>query len=152
MYNPGSIFDKSASRHCRLSIHIRLTANNDVEVENTYSGEPLQLSIGDGTLNENIECLLYGMHVGERKVVTLEPQQAFGMPDVHRVFELSRDDFSESISPEIGKVIGFSLPAGDEIEGRVLNVTADTIKVDFNHPLAGWAVGVDITLIAICQV
>ncbi len=118
MYNPGPFFDKSTSRHCRLSIHIRLIVSHGIEVENTYLGESVQLSIDDGTFNENIECLLYGMHVGERKVVTLQPQQAFGRPDVHRIFEWSRDDFSISISLEIGKVIGFSLPGGDEVEGR----------------------------------
>jgi len=151
MYHSGAIFDKNTSGHCRLTIHIRLAAGKDVELENTYSGEPLQFFIGDGTLNENIECLLYGMYVGERKIVTLQPQQAFGMPDARRVFELSLDNFSGLVSPRVDKVIVFSLPGGEEVEGRVLEIGANKIKVDFNHLLAGWPVMVDMTLISVCR-
>ena len=50
---------------------------------------------------------------------------------------MPRIDFDGDIEPETGMIIGFTTPAGDEVPGMVVSTDEETIKVDFNHPLAG---------------
>jgi FKBP-type peptidyl-prolyl cis-trans isomerase SlpA len=53
------------------------------------------------------------------------------------VHDIPRADFPDLIAPKVGQIIAFHSPTGEDIAGAILAVDADTVRVDFNHPLAG---------------
>ncbi len=121
----------------RVTLHLRITLEDGTLAEETFGQEPLVLRMGDGTLDRGLELGLYGLRAGERERLVLEPGQAFGERDPQRIQWLPRDRFPADMALEPGLIIGFELPGGEELAGAVLEVKADAVRVDLNHPLAG---------------
>jgi len=120
----------------RVRMHLRLCLPDGFQIESTDDGEPLQWTVGDGTLAEGLERTVLGLTAGDRLEVTLEPGAAFGNWDPDRIHRLPLSDVPEPDLLAVDAVIAFETPAGDEIAGRVLAVEPSYVEVDFNHPLA----------------
>jgi len=69
--------------------------------------------------------------------VTMTADQTFGYHDPENIHAMPTSDFDQDIVPEVGMIIVFTTPAGDEVPGLIKAVANDVISVDFNHPLAG---------------
>jgi FKBP-type peptidyl-prolyl cis-trans isomerase SlpA len=134
---------------CRVTLHVRIRMADGSVAEDTFEEEPLELVMGDGTLHPNLELGLYGMKAGKEQTLTLTSEQAFGERDPASVHWLSRTDFPADIEPEPGLIIGFATPEGEEIPGAVLEVEADRVQVDFNHPLAGKPIHFDAKILKV---
>ncbi|RRQ21325.1 FKBP-type peptidyl-prolyl cis-trans isomerase [Thiohalobacter thiocyanaticus] len=134
---------------CRVSLHVRIRTADGRVVEDTFDEAPLELVMGDGTLHPNLELGLYGMKAGQEQTLTLSSRQAFGERDPANVHWLDRADFPADIEPEPGLIIGFATPEGEEIPGSVLEVEAERVRVDFNHPLAGKPIHFDARILKV---
>lgn len=97
----------------------------------------MQFIIGDGTMIEGLESVLFGLKSGDHKRLTIDPQQTFGDPVEENIHTLSRSEFSSEMDLAPGLIIGFTTPSDEEVPGTILEVLADEVVVDFNHPLAG---------------
>ena len=133
----------------RARLHLRVSTADGHEVESTYGGDPLELTIGDGTLAGGIETALSGLCVGEHRVLTLPPASAFGAWDASKVQRLPRGEFPQDAKLGAGEVWAFSTPAGDELPGRVVELQSDAALVDFNHPLAGHTVRLEVDVLQV---
>jgi FKBP-type peptidyl-prolyl cis-trans isomerase SlpA len=120
-----------------VTLHFRMTLPDGTEALSTFGEEPLHFAMGDGTFKGGFELSLYGLKAGDTQTLTLDPEQAFGYHDPALVHDMPRSDFPADMALEEGQVIGFSTPSGDEAAGIVLEVGEQTVKVDFNHPMAG---------------
>jgi FKBP-type peptidyl-prolyl cis-trans isomerase SlyD len=78
-----------------------------------------------------------GLEVGSVKDVTVSPDEGFGDRDDELVLEIDRSDFPDPKKVAIGDEVVAESPDGDEVPMRVVEVKADTVVVDANHPLAG---------------
>jgi len=123
-YANGSLFDRSAEY--------------DV---------PITFTIGNKEVFPGIERAVMGMRPGERKEVLLSPEAAYGLHDPERVELIPLEDF-----PNWSKIrVGMNLPAkdrrtGEEVQGRIINVNQEGVLVDFNHPLAGESLWMEVTV------
>ena len=120
-----------------VTLHVSLSLEDGTVAESTFGNEPLTFTLGDGVLDYGLELGLYGLERGDKQRLVLDPGQAFGQRDSARVHTLSRDAFAADLTLEPGVIIAFETSAGEELPGAVLEVGEDTVKVDFNHPLAG---------------
>ncbi len=105
--------------------------------ENSFNDEPMQFVVGDGTMIEGLESVLYGLQVGDRKKLTLNFNDAFGESSSENVHTLTRSEFSPDFQLAPRQIIGFTTPSGEDVPGTILEVLEDEVIVDFNHPLAG---------------
>ena len=121
----------------RVTMHFSITLEDGTVAENSFDGDPLEFTMGDGTLNEGLELGLYGMKAGEEEILTLMPEQTFGFHDPDNIHEMPLSDFDSAMQLQEGLIIGFTTPAGDEVPGMIKQLDADKVYVDFNHPLAG---------------
>lgn len=121
----------------RVTMHFSITLEDGTVAEDSFDSEPLEFTMGDGTLNNGLELGLYGMKTGEEDTMIMSPEQTFGFHDPQNIHEMPRSDFAEGMELEEGMIIGFTTPAGDEVPGMIKSVRADMVEVDFNHPLAG---------------
>lgn len=134
---------------CEVTMHFRLSLQDGTVADETAEGEPLSFSMGDGTLIQGLELALYGMKVGEKQSLSIDPREAFGFPEDENVHSMPRSEFNADMKIEPGMIIAFSTPAGQEVPGTVKEVTDDTVQVDFNHPLAGFEVTFDVEILDI---
>ncbi len=91
---------------------------------------------------EPLEKAIEGMEQGGKFDVTVKADQAFGPYDEEQIVELEKDIFEidGKFDGEVikkGAVVPMMTADGFKINGIVLDVTADQVKMDFNHPLAG---------------
>jgi FKBP-type peptidyl-prolyl cis-trans isomerase SlpA len=123
-------------RGCRVVMHYTLTLQDGFVVDTT-GAEPLDFTVGDGTLEPGLERHLLGLGPGVTEEFAIQPGTVFPFPVKAAVQELERAAFAEGMPIEPGMVYEFNTPAGDVVPGRILRVEGGTVTVDFNHPLAG---------------
>ena len=107
------------------------------EVDRTPPDMPVTVIIGDGTLPEGFEKHLLGMKAGDAGEFKIPAAEAFGVKDPANVQLFPRETFPADMELDIGLVIGFSDPSGNEFPGMVTDIQPDQVSVDFNHPLSG---------------
>jgi len=130
-----------------VTLHLSLTLEDGTVAESTFDDEPLVFTMGEGVLDHGLELALYGLVRGDKQRLTLDPGQAFGQYDPDRVHTLARDAFAADMALAPGVIIGFDTEAGEELAGAILEVDEKTVKVDFNHPLAGRTIIYDVEIL-----
>lgn len=120
----------------KVQLHFSVAIENGVEIDNTRSrDEPVSLIIGDGNLLPGFEKALFGLRAGDRRTVSLPPEDAFGEWNPENVQRFDTVKFEQR--PEIGHMIEFEDKAKASLFGVVMSVADDITEIDFNHPLAG---------------
>lgn len=128
---------QNISQHSPVTLHYRISLEDGTELESSFGEEPLEFVMGEETLTEGMELSLLDLKVGDKQTITLTPEQTYGHRDPENIHDLNPADFPADMTPEKGQVIAFDTPAGDDINGVVVDVKADKVSVDFNHPLSG---------------
>ncbi len=110
--------------------------------EHTSYG-PITVVVGAGHVINGLDEALLTMKEGDKKVIELPPEKAFGKRNqkLVRVFSLTMFR-KKGITPRVGEVIYFN-----NVEGRVVGVSSGRVVVDFNHPLAGKSVEYQLKII-----
>ena len=120
----------------RVTLNFSLSLENGEEVDSNYGADPVSFVMGDGSLLPGFERRLLGMRPGDEAEFRIPPAEGFGEPQDDNVQSLPRRDFDEeSLAP--GMLFSFADAAGGEVPGMVAEVSEETVKVDFNHPLSG---------------
>jgi len=101
------------------------------------SGKPSWLIMGDGSFSEAFESFLIGASVNDNLIFELEPADAFGVSIPDNIHFMDISQFPQDIKLEKGAIVGFAQPSGGEIPGIIREIQDTSVKVDFNHPLAG---------------
>jgi len=91
--------------------------------------------IGYGVLFPALEEKLEGLAEGSRRTVLLAPEQAFGARNPEAQVEVDRADFPDDVAA--GDCYEAEDEEGHPVLLQVLDVTAEGVVVDSNHPLAG---------------
>ncbi|HAT42062.1 MAG TPA: FKBP-type peptidyl-prolyl cis-trans isomerase [Rheinheimera sp.] len=111
--------------------------------------KPAKSQMGDGSLSPAFEAQLMGLTAGDSKTFTLEPQDAFGMPNPDNIYYVDRSRFSLEAPAQVGMIIGFAMPDGSELPGLVREVVGDSVTIDFNHPLAGQTLTFNVEIVQV---
>jgi FKBP-type peptidyl-prolyl cis-trans isomerase 2 len=110
--------------------------------------EPLELTVGKGTLIPSVEETLTRMQPGEERTVTIPPERAYGPHQPELVLAVDRAEFPEDIEPEVGQEL--QVRQGDTvIVMRVAEVSDEEVMIDANHPLAGQNLTFELELVEI---
>lgn len=134
-----------------VTLHFSLLLENGEEIDTTRNGGPAACQIGDGNLLPGFEETLLGQQAGYAAQITMAPEQAFGEHNPGNVQVIDKQRFvgmSEPLEP--GLMVSFQAPDG-ELPGVVLEVYEQTVKIDFNHPLAGRTIIFDVALLNVEQ-
>ena len=119
-----------------VSLEYTLTLEDKKVLDTNVGGEPLNFTQGAQQIIPGLELALKGMKAGERKQVTVEPKDGYGVVDERRVQEIP----IEQIPPQ-ARQVGMQLegqgPNGQVIRSTVKAVKEKVVVLDFNHPLAG---------------
>jgi FKBP-type peptidyl-prolyl cis-trans isomerase SlyD len=107
-------------------------------VESTDEDGPIEFLQGAGEIIPGLEQALYGMHVGEAKEVSVDPEQGYGEYDAEAYEVVPLDIFPDDVDLELGMPVELYDEENDEtLEGFVTEVRTDSVLLDMNHPLAG---------------
>lgn len=131
-----------------LSLRYALRLGDGTEIlSNLDDPEPDRLTLGDGTLAPQLEQWLIGLTVGERHVFLLEPEQAFGLSQPELIHSLPRAEVETDGPLRVEALIEFTTADGQTLTGHILEVSEDTVRVDFNHPLADLPIEFEVEIV-----
>lgn len=129
-----------------VAIHYTGRLSDGTVFDSSSDGDPLEFTAGGSELIQGVSQAVLGMERGEKKTVTIEPQEAYGprQPGLeHRVPRSSLPD---------GAGVGdrLSATAGDQtIPVWITELSDEAAVVDANHPLAGKTLTFDIELVSV---
>jgi FKBP-type peptidyl-prolyl cis-trans isomerase 2 len=97
---------------------------------------PLTFTVGEGQVIPGFEKAVLGMNLDEEKEFSIEPEEAYGMPDEMLFQEVPRSVLPSEPMPEAGMTLVMQTPQGN-IPVMISEVKADSVILNLNHPLAG---------------
>ncbi len=131
-------------------MHFDLKLEDGSAADSTrVNNKPAKLVMGDGSLTANFEACLLGLKQGDKKSFTLQPDDAFGLPNPDNIHHMDKSRFTADTPLQAGTIIAFSQPDGSEIPGIIRDAVGDSVTVDFNHPLAGQVVIFDVEILSV---
>lgn len=124
-----------------VSLSYALKVDGEV-VDSAPVEAPLEFVYGSGYLLPKFEENLKGLKKGEKFEFTLSPADGYGETIEDAVVELPKTVFMvdgsiEDGLLEVGNQIPMSTADGQYLMGTVKEVSAESVKMDFNHPMAG---------------
>jgi FKBP-type peptidyl-prolyl cis-trans isomerase SlpA len=138
-----------------VTLHYRLAGPDGVAIVNTFGDKPATFSLGSGAMSPGMEQRLLGIPEGSRRLLDLEPGEAFGDRNPALVQRVTKRLLAEWGDPDQvyieGDVVQFP-PRGaqrEQLTGMVREVGDTWLTIDFNHPLAGLAVTLEVQIIGV---
>jgi FKBP-type peptidyl-prolyl cis-trans isomerase SlyD len=133
-----------------VSLDFVMRLDDGQVVGQTPDGEPLQYLQGQGEILPGLEAALYGMEIGEEKSIDVSPADGFGEYDPEHFAEVPRDSIPDDVDVVEGNDLLVQNTDNEDIyQAIIVEVGADSVKLDFNHPLAGNALHFDVKVVDI---
>jgi peptidylprolyl isomerase len=124
-YEDGNVFDSSIDR------------------------DPIDVELGAAQVIKGFEDALVGMETGEKKTITIPPDQGYGNHDPALLIEIPNANIPDNVTPEVGMKLKLRDNKGQSVLVTVKEIGNESIKLDANHPLAGKTLVFDIELVNI---
>ena len=137
------------NRKSLVTLHHQIGLTDGYLLEDTFEEEPITFQMGTGELAEGLEFAIMGLQEGDEQTLDIGPDLAFGFPDDEAIQTVDRSEFDSDIELKDGLILEFSTPSGDSLPGTILEFDDKTVKVDFNHPLAGQTVRYTVKIVDI---
>jgi len=127
-----------------LTYELRINDENGEQnlIETANEEHPMVFIHGMSGLPEQFEEQLEGLNEGDAFDFKLAAEEGYGEYNPAALVDLPMDVFEiEGSVPENmleeGNFIPMADSEGNQLQGRVVEVKEDSVKMDFNHPLAG---------------
>jgi len=131
-----------------VTLHFALKLDNGDVVDSTFDKKPATFKVGDGNLLPGFEQAIYGLKAGDKRSLSISPEQGFGQGNPQNVQVMPRSQFQDMELSE-GLLVIFNDAANAELPGVVKAFDDSQVTIDFNHPLAGKALSFDVEIIAV---
>lgn len=111
-------------------------------IETADENNPAQFLFGTGNLIPDFEYHVGHLNQGEGFEFIVQSDNAYGPVSEEAVVDLPKSIFivdGELVQDMlvVGNVVPMRDQEGHPLNGKILEVGEDTVKMDFNHPLAG---------------
>jgi FKBP-type peptidyl-prolyl cis-trans isomerase SlyD len=133
-----------ANKVVKIIYELEIGDENDREMlEIVEEDEPMVFIQGMSGLPEAFEVQINGLQAGDEFKFSVDASEGYGDPDPEAIIDFPIENFKieDGEIPEgmleIGNMIPFSNEDENKMNGRIIEVTEETVILDFNHPLAG---------------
>ncbi len=125
-----------------LVYELRLNNSKGEIIESLTEDKPLTFIYGNGSLLQKFEDNISGLRIGESFSFGIKSEDAYGFTTEDAIIDIPKNVFEvEGIFDHDKVKEGNAIPMmdgdGNRLNGIVLEVNHETVKMDFNHPLAG---------------
>jgi peptidylprolyl isomerase len=136
-----------------VKVYYSVSLPGEQPFQSNRNETPLEFTLGAGRVVPGFEEAVLGMFPGQTRTVTVPAEKAYGPYRSDQVNTLSIDKVKSAMGqiPEMGLLYTWDGEDGVTRYVRFSNMTADTITVDENHPLAGKDLVFEITLVEIVE-
>jgi FKBP-type peptidyl-prolyl cis-trans isomerase SlyD len=110
-------------------------------IETANKENPAQFLFGTGNLIEDFERNVKDLDAGDSFEFSIKSENAYGKSNPEAVVDLPKSAFmidgqmADELL-EVGKVVPMRDQQGNPLNGKIVEIGEETVKMDFNHPLA----------------
>jgi len=140
---------KVAKRRDSIKVHYTGRFENGQVFDSSVGRDPIEFEIGAGMIIRGFENAVISMKPGEKKTVTVLPEDGYGNYDENLLLEMPKDKIPGNINLEVGLELQLVNKQGNALPVVVKEILEKTIKLDANHPLAGKVLVFDLELLEI---
>lgn len=138
--------DDSQAKPDVFTVHYILKNKVGELVDTSEGSEPLHFVYGSPHIIEGIQKAVKDRNAGDCLEVTVPPAMAYGEHKPELVRKVPRSLFSDVDNLHVG--MKFQTNTGDNAQVvQVVGIDGNLIKVDANHPLAGFTLYFDLEII-----
>lgn len=139
-----------------VGVDYKLTVDGQI-ADQSRPGQPLEFIFGTGMLLPKFEEAILGKEPGDKVAFTLEPKDGYGEVIAEAIVDLPKTIFmvDGKLAEDIlfvGSQVPMSDNQGNRMMGIVKEVGDETVKMDFNHPMAGKTLNFDVEVISVRDV
>ncbi|MCG3205076.1 MAG: Trigger factor [Elusimicrobia bacterium] len=130
-----------------VKMNYTLTVDGAV-VDSSVNKTPLEFVHGGGQIIPGLEEQIVGLKVGEKKHITLAPENGYGAINPKAQQKVPKKAFGDVSQLKVGMTVN-GQNGGRPVQAKVVSIGSKDITLDFNHPLAGKTLDFDIEIMAI---
>lgn len=132
----------SQNKVVSLTYELKLDNHMGETVDMADSSAPLIFIYGTGSMLPKFESNLENLNLNDTFEFTLDPADAYGEQIDEAIVDLPIDIFKidGQIDEEmltVGNFVPMQDNEGHPLEGKIVEISNEHVKMDFNHPLAG---------------
>lgn len=132
-----------------VTLSYRLTTEDGELLEDRPEKNPFTFTYGEGQTIPAIESVILGKTEGFQASLGIDAQQAYGEYRDELVITLPREHFPKNVQLKEGMHFSTRDEDGRLTSVRIVEVLADAVRVDGNHPLAGLSIFIDLKLLKV---
>lgn len=132
-----------------MRVHYTGTLDDETVFDSSRERDPLEFTIGEGSLIPGFEKAVVGMSPGDSVSARIDADEAYGERRDDLVVQIDREELPDGMDPDVGEQLRMRIEDGQVIVVRVADTTESSVTVDANHPLAGQSLNFDIELVEI---
>ena len=134
-----------------VAVDYKLTVDGAI-ADQSQPGAPLEFICGTGMLLPKFEEAILGKEPGEKVAFTLSPKDGYGEVIAEAIVDLPKNTFmvDGKLAEDIlfaGSQVPMSDAQGNRMIGTIKEVGEETVKMDFNHPMAGKTLNFEVEVI-----
>ena len=130
------------------TIDYTLTDPQGQVIDSSKGREPLAYLHGASNIIPGLESALEGKSAGDTMIVSVPPEQGYGMRDPNLVQPVPRTNFQGAPDIKPGMQFQAHTAEGARIV-TVVKVDEQNVTVDANHPLAGMDLKFDVSVVGV---
>ncbi len=132
-----------------VKIHYTGTLDDGTVFDSSRERDPFEFTLGEHQVIAGFEEGVLGMAVGEKKDISIPPEEAYGPRRQELVVSIPRANFPKDINPQVGMHLQVPSPDGGAAIVTVTEVSDEQVTVDGNHQLAGQTLHFELELMEI---
>jgi len=132
-----------------VKVHYTGRLKDGTTFDSSEGREPLEFTVGQGMVIPGFDKAMIDMEAGEKKVVEIPVEEAYGPQNQDMILEFPKTDFPPEMNPEVGMQLFLSDAEGNNHPVVVIEVKESSVVLDANFPLAGKDLIFDIELVSI---
>ncbi len=137
----------------KVAVDYKLTVDGQI-ADQSKPGQPLEFIFGTGMLLPKFEEAILDKEPGEKVSFTLEPKDGYGEVHAEAIVDLPKTIFmvDGKLAEDIlfvGSQVPMSDAEGHRMMGTIKEVGEETVKMDFNHPMAGKTLNFEVEVVSV---
>ncbi len=139
-----------------VAVDYKLTVDGKI-ADQSQPGAPLEFICGTGMLLPKFEEAVMNKEAGEKVSFTLSAKDGYGEVIDEAIVELPKNIFmvDGKVAEDImfvGSQVPMSDAQGNHMVGTIKEVGEESVKMDFNHPMAGKTLNFEVEVVSVREV
>ncbi len=132
----------------QVTFNYTLTDDTGQVIDSSDGGQPFAYVHGRSEIVPGLEQQMEGLKAGDRRKLTVPPEQGYGVVNEEAIMEVPRDRLpAEGV--EVGSRLQGTAANGQPVFPVVKAIGEEMVTLDFNHPLAGRTLHFDVEILTV---